>query len=489
MKLNNNNLTALDGVIVPNYDRPSLGAGIVHIGLGNFHRAHQAWYLHRLMQQGLALDWAIVGAGVRANDEHMRAKLAQQEFLTSLIELDPQSTVVEVVGSMIDFVPVIAGNQALIARMSQADIRIVSLTVTESGYYLDGPAKGFNAGHGDITQDVANPQHPVTCFGAIIEALRQRRAQGLGPFTVMSCDNLQGNGDITKQTVLSLARMQDAELAAWIEQQVSFPNSMVDCIVPATGPKELQLIAELGIDDQAPVTHEPYRQWVIEDDFCAGRPAWEQVGATMTHDVHAYETMKIRILNGGHQVIAAAGDLLGIETISGCMADPQVGGLFYAVEEEIAPHVQAVPEITPQAYIELIAQRFANSKIFDTTRRVAYDGSSRHPGFLMASVNDSLQQGTGASGLALVSAIWARYCQGLREDGSEIMPNDPQWSALHERALRAKSEPIVWLENASIYGDLANNIEFSEAFCQWLDIINTQGLRMALQAFLPAKAC
>ena len=490
IKLCNKNLQSIaPKAKVPTYDRSALSAGIVHIGLGNFHRAHQAWYLHRLMQQGMDLDWALVGAGVRANDEQMRAKLAQQEFLTSLIELDPKSTVVEVVGSMIDFVPVTAGNQALIERMTQADIRIVSLTVTESGYYLDGPAKGFNATHGDIIHDCANPQQPVTCFGAIIEALRQRREQGLGPFTVMSCDNLQGNGDITKQTVLSLARLQDTDLADWIEQQVTFPNSMVDCIVPATGTKELQLIAELGIEDQAPVTHEPYRQWVIEDSFCAGRPQWEKVGATMTHDVHTYETMKIRILNGGHQVIAAAGDLCGIETISGCMADEHISDLFYAVEQEIAPHVQAVPEFTPQAYIELIAQRFANSKIFDTTRRVAYDGSSRQPGFLMASIGDSLSRGTGVSGLALVSAIWARYCQGVREDGSEIQANDPQWSALNERALRARETPMVWLENTSVYGDLAANKEFSEAFCAWLELINSQGVVAALQTFLPAKAC
>ncbi|MGB2134297.1 MAG: mannitol dehydrogenase family protein [Pseudomonadales bacterium] len=489
MKLNNNNLVELKGAILPSYDRDDLSAGILHIGLGNFHRAHQAWYLHRLMQQRIDLDWAIVGAGVRSSDEQMRVKLAQQDFLTSLIELDPKSTVVEIVGSMIDFVPVNPRNQTLIERMVQNDIRIVSLTVTESGYFLDGPSKGFNASHIDIIHDVAYPQQPVTCFGAIIEALRQRRQHGLGPFTIMSCDNLLGNGDITKQTVLSLARLQDAELADWIEHQVTFPNSMVDCIVPATGPQEMQLITELGIDDQAPVTHEPYRQWVIEDNFCAGRPQWEKVGVTITENVHAYETMKLRILNGGHQVIAAAGDLIGIETIAGCMSDAKISGLFFAVEQEIAPHVPAVPEFTPQAYIELIAQRFANSKIFDTTRRVAYDGSSRQPGFLMDSIRDSLKLHTGVNGLALVSAIWARYCQGVREDGSKIKPNDPHWSLLCEIALRAKTTPIVWLENVDVYGNLAENKEFSNAFCQWLEMINSQGLILTINNFLPAKAC
>lgn len=487
MQLNNNNLALLQGVTTPNYDRSQLTAGILHIGLGNFHRAHQAWYLHRLMQQGDDLNWAIIGAGVRANDSVMRTKLEQQDYLTSLIELDPLSDGVEVVGSMIDFVPVEAGNGPLIQRMSQADICIVSLTVTESGYFIDPATKEFAAEHVDIQHDLANPSQPVTCFAAIIQALRLRRASGLGAFTVMSCDNLLGNGDITKQTILSLAQLLDADLASWIESHVSFPNSMVDCIVPATGPQERRLIQDFGIDDAVPVTHESYRQWVIEDNFCAGRPQWQKVGATITDDVHAYETMKIRILNGGHQVIAAAGDLMGIETIAGCMANPQVGGLFYAVEEEIAPHVAAVPGRTPKAYIELIAQRFANAKILDTTRRVAYDGSSRQPGFLLASIKDSLAAGSSASGLALVSAIWARYCLGTREDGSIIAANDPQWAALQELAQQAKSNPQMWLENTSIYGDLAQQDDFANAFNGWLGLIYSQGVEAALAEFLLAK--
>ena len=287
VRLSNSNLAALpDGIPVPLYDRKRLSVGIVHIGLGNFHRAHQAWYLHRLMQQGLALDWAIIGAGVRHNDAAMRDKLLAQDCLTTLIELDPSGTSAEVTGPMIDFLPIEEANGALIAAMASPEIRIVALTVTEGGYFVDPATGGFDQANPDIQHDAANPQTPRTAFGAIIAALKIRQETGIGAFTVQSCDNLQGNGAVVRQTIISLAQLSDPDLAKWIEMQCSFPNSMVDCIVPATGPDEIQLVQSLGIDDHAPVTHENYRQWVIEDDFCAGRPDWDKAGATFSDAVH-----------------------------------------------------------------------------------------------------------------------------------------------------------------------------------------------------------
>ncbi len=488
MKLTEKNLRAIadnQPILVPDYNRASLTAGIVHIGVGNFHRAHQAWYLHRLLAKGLNQDWAIIGAGVRPNDEVMRQKLREQNYLTTLIELSPTSRRAEIVGSMIDYVPVAADNAPLIVRMAQADIRIVTLTVTEGGYCIDPASKGFAASHSDIIHDAENPDTPVTAFGAIIAALKRRRDNGIGPLTLQSCDNLQGNGNILRQTVIALATLSDPELAAWIDQHCSFPNSMVDCIVPATGENERNLVREFGIEDNVPVTHEDFRQWVIEDNFCAGRPDWDKVGATFSDNVHAYETMKIRILNGGHQVIAAAGDLLGIGTISQSIAHPLISALFDKVErEEIIANVTAVPEYTPEAYLALIKARFSNSAIVDTTRRVAFDGSSRQPGFILPSVRDTLRRGGSVSGLALVSAIWARYCQGVREDGSDIEANDPYWPDLQKRALQAKQSPQRWLNNTLIYGDLGNNPAFSQAFIQWLTMLNDIGLAKTLSHYL-----
>jgi mannitol 2-dehydrogenase len=485
MKLSNATLESLPELVMrPTYDRKALTPGIVHIGVGNFHRGHQAWYLHRLMQQGLAQDWAIIGAGVRPYDSAMRDKLLSQDCLTTLIELDPKSSSAEVVGSMIDYLPIEEGNAALIERMAQPDIRIVSTTVTEGGYFIDSATGGFDATHPDIIHDSENPSSPKTAFGAIVAALRLRRDAGIGPFSGLCCDNLQGNGDVLRQTVVSLAKMSDPELAAWIDTNCTFPNSMVDCIVPATGPKEIALVKDLGVEDLAPVTHENFRQWVIEDNFCAGRPDWDKAGATFSDHVHDFEIMKIRILNGGHQVIAVPAEVLSVETIAGCMRHEAISELFLKIARtEVVPHVKSVPGMTPEVYVDLIFNRFANPKIVDTTRRVAFDGSSRHPGFILPTIREGLAKGTPIEGLALVEAAWARMCDGTREDGSTIEPNDPFWDTLQATAKTAKSDPMAWLSMRHIYGDLTQDSRFSDAFCKWLNIIWANGIETAIQQY------
>ncbi len=484
--LSNATLGDLD-IARPTYDRSALTPGIVHIGVGNFHRAHQAWYLHRLMQGGKAHDWAILGAGVRPYDAAMREKLLAQDCLTTLIELDPAQTSAEVVGPMIDYLPIEEGNGALIRAMADPVIRIVGLTVTESGYYIDPVSKGFDAAHADIVHDAAHPDTPRTAFGAIVAALRLRRDAGQGPFTGLSCDNLQGNGDILRQAVVSLARLSDPALADWIEANASFPNSMVDCIAPATGPAEIAQAREFGVNDAAPVTHEAFRQWVIEDDFCAGRPDWDQVGATFSDDVHAYEKMKIRILNAGHQILANVGEVLGIETISATMAHPAIRAMFHRVQaEEITQTVAPVPGMTPLAYLDLIEQRFSNPRIVDTTRRVAFDGSARHTGFVLPILRDQLAAGRSVTGLALVEALWARMCAGTRENGSEIVANDPIWDALQAVAQAARERPEAWLEQDRLYGDLAQTEAFRDAFVAWLTLIWDEGAVAAMTAYTQA---
>jgi mannitol 2-dehydrogenase len=486
MKLSDTTLSAMpSGVLRPTYDRSALTPGIVHIGVGNFHRAHQSWYIHRLMQQGLAHDWAILGGGVRSFDADQRQKLLSQDCLTTLIELDPKSSSAEIVGSMIDYLPIEADNAALISAMSDPAIRIVALTVTEGGYYLDPATKALDVSHPDIQHDAQHPTRPRTAFGAMVAAFKRRRDASHGPFAGQSCDNLQGNGAILRQTVVGLARLSDPDLANWIDRTASFPNSMVDCIVPATGPRELALVRELGIDDAVPVTHENYRQWVIEDNFCAGRPDLDRAGATFTDAVHDYEVMKIRILNGGHQVIANVGEILSVETIHGCMAHPQIGAFFTKVaRSEIAPHIAPVPEISPENYVGLILGRFANPMIADTTRRVAFDGSSRHPGFLIPTLRDGLKVNAPVDGLILAEALWARMCQGTREDGSTIAPNDPMWSRLQPTAEAARTDPRVWLEQRHIYGDLSNEPRIAVPFAKWLDLIWTKGAGAALSRYL-----
>ena len=486
LPLNENNLESIQSTVLkPNYIRSNLSAGILHIGVGNFHRAHLSWYLHRLMQKDLAQDWAIIGSGITQYDVKMREGLQVQDFLTTLIELDPEGNQsCEVVGPMIGYVPVERNNQKLIIAMSDSNIRIVSLTVTEGGYFLDENGD-FNLKHPDIIHDINNPDIPKTVFGVIVSALKNRKKNNIGPFTGLSCDNLMQNGNKLKQAIIGIAKEQDLELSEWINQNCTFPNAMVDCIVPRTGEIEIDIVRNLGIEDLAPVSHEDFRQWVIEDKFCKGRPPWEKVGVQFSDNVHGYEDQKIRILNGGHQILANAAELLNIETVLDAMKNKMIVSLLEKIEkDEIIPHIKPVPGYTPLEYYELIASRFSNPSIQDTTRRVAFDGSSRHAGFLVPSIKDGIKHNISIIGLSLAEALWARMCEGTREDGSIIEPNDPHWEKLNACAKKSKENPLEWLEQLEIYGDTSKDDKFRDYFSKWLKMIYQEGVENTLNEYL-----
>ena len=479
------NTTAHLTANLPAYDRTKLTPGIVHIGLGNFHRAHMAVYLDDLFAMGQGMDFAIIGAGVRPPDAAMRDALIAQDCLSTVIELDPAAKSARRIGSMVDFLPVSADNAPLIAAMIAPAIRIVSLTVTEGGYFINPATGAFDPTHAEIVADAAKPARPATAFGAIIAALRARRAAGTAPFTVMSCDNLPGNGHVARAAVVGLAHLSDPELARWIDAHVAFPNGMVDRITPATGPRERALAQTFGLTDPVPVTCEPFRQWVIEDIFPAGRPPLEQVGVTFTPHVHAFEMMKIRILNGGHATIAYPGGLMDIEFVHEAMAHPLILGLLNKVErEEIIPYVPPVPGTDISAYYDLIVQRFSNPEVADTERRLCLDGSNRQPKFIVPSVRDALAAGGSVQGLALVSALWARYCFGTTDSGTPIAPNDPNWDVLQALAASAKSDPAAWLAQETIYGETARDPRFVAAFTAWLTMLWAKGTKATLETYL-----
>jgi len=334
----------------PSYHREDLSAGIVHVGVGNFHRAHQGTYLHRLFDMGLDRDWAIVGAGVTKYDEAMRNKLASQDWLTTVVELDPEQFTASITGAMIDFLEV--DPQVIIDAMARPEIRIVSLTVTEGGYYVDAETGGFDQSHADIVADAGNPNSPKTVFGIIVAALKKRQENGVPPFTVMSCDNLPENGQVARHTILGLASMMDSVLHDWLEQNVAFPNSMVDCITPATTAREIGIVQDkFGIDDAAPVVSEPFHQWVLEDNFSNGRPSLERVGVEFVADVAPYELMKLRILNGGHASIAYIAGLLDIHYVHEAMQNPLVSAYLDKLENtEIIPTLDKIPGVDFDQY-------------------------------------------------------------------------------------------------------------------------------------------
>lgn len=476
-------------VQTPSYDRRNLKPGIVHIGLGNFHRAHMAVYLDDLFGMGLDHDWAILGAGVRAPDARMREALKAQDCLSTVIELDPKAKSARRVGSMIDFLPVEPDNASLIAAMTRPEIRIVSLTVTEGGYFVDSTGQ-FDPTAPEIVADGANPAAPATAFGAIVAALKARRSAGVAPFTVMSCDNLPGNGHVCAAAVVGLAALSDPALADWIKANVAFPNGMVDRITPATGPREKAMAAEFGLgDDPVPVTCEPFRQWVLEDNFPAGRPALEKVGVTFTDAVHAFETMKIRILNGGHAIIAYPGGLKGIHFVHEAMADPLIRAFLDAIEtREILPIVPPVPGQDLGDYKRLILERFSNPEVADTERRLCLDGSNRQPKFIVPSIRDVLAAGGKAEGLTLLSALWCRYCYGTTEAGAVIEPNDPNWDMLQARAAEARGNPAAWIGMEAVYGDLAQDAAFVARFGAALTEVWDKGVDAAMRRYCALTA-
>ena len=475
------------GIVVPNYDRAALKAGIVHIGVGNFHRAHQAVYLDDLFRTGQDQDWAIIGGGVRPTDEAMREMLRKQDWLTTIVEQEAGATNVRITGSMIDFVRP-GDTVALLEVLARPEIRIVSLTITEGGYYISPATQTFDATHPDIVADAENISAPRSAFGLIVAGLMRRRAGGIAPFTVMSCDNIPGNGHVTQNAVVGLAELVDPKLAHWIKNEVAFPNSMVDRITPATSERERQMLREqFGVEDIWPVFCEEFRQWVLEDHFLAGRPTLESVGVTFTKDVAPYELMKIRILNGGHAAIAYPAALLDIHFVHEAMEDAQIRAFLEKLtRDEIMPTVPPPPRVKLEEYRQLIERRFANPKIGDTISRLCLDGSNRQPKFILPTVVVRLAARASIQGLTLVSALWCRYCAGETESGKAIAPNDPNWDRIQAAARAARHDPKAFLAMRDIFGALTDDPAYIRTFSEALAMLWSKGVRATLDDYLSA---
>ena len=470
---------------VPLYDPAAITPGILHFGVGNFHRAHQAVYLDDLFNHGGDPSWGIIGTGVRPADRQMHDALAAQDWLTTVVAQEAAGSTARVTAAMVGFIPP-GERRAIVNRLADPAIRIVSMTVTEGGYYIDPATQAFDPTHPEIVADARAFDSAQTVFGLILLGLKRRRDIGIPPFTVMSCDNLPGNGHVARNAVTGLAALVYPELARWVEANVAFPNGMVDRITPATGDRERAIAADqFGVADAWPVFCEDFRQWVLEDEFPLGRPALEDVGVEFVADVAPWELMKIRILNGGHAAIAYPAGLLDIEFVHEAMAHDLVARFLDRVETtEILPVVPPVPSTDLDAYRRLVARRFANPKIGDTVRRLCLDGSNRQPKFILPTVRDRLAQGAPVDGLALVGALWCRYCHGATESGRPIEPNDPSWDRLVAQSARARENPAAWLEMRDIHGDLADHPVYAAAFSRALRDLWGDGTAATLARYL-----
>jgi len=472
-------------VAVPSYRQADLSPGILHFGVGNFHRSHQAVYLDRLFNAGRDHDWAIVGAGVFDGEKKGRDILKAQDWLTTVVEQDTGHMAAQVTGAMIDFL-VPGDTAAIVARLADPAIRIVSLTITEGGYFIDAATGRFDPANAAIVADARNPDAPKTVFGLILAGLKKRRAAGLAPFTVMCCDNIPHNGHVTKDTVVGLAKLSDAAFAEWIAANVAFPNGMVDRITPATTDRERDILKkDFGVEDGWPVFCEPFIQWVLEDNFPLGRPALETVGVQFVKDVAPFELMKIRILNGGHAAIAYPAGLMDIHFVHEAMENPLVRGFLEKLhKEEIVPTVPPVPDTNLEDYRKLIEKRFSNPKIGDTIRRLCLDGSNRQPKFIIPTIADRLKAGASVDGLALESALWCRYCFGTTDSGKTIEPNDPSWDRLVATSKAAKADAAAWLAMEDIYGDVGKSPAFAAAFARALSSLWQNGTEATLTQYL-----
>ncbi|MFB7796879.1 mannitol dehydrogenase family protein [Isoptericola sp. NPDC056134] len=478
---------ASDGLAVPQYDRSRLRAGIVHLGVGGFHRAHQAMYLDRLMNAGQALDWAICGVGVLPHDARMRDALAAQDGMYTLVLKHPDGTLEgRVIGSIVDFLLAPDDPEAVLSTMASPEIRIVSLTVTEGGYNVSPVTGEFDADDPAVRADLEPGAVPATTFGLVTEALRRRRDRGVPPFTVQSCDNIQGNGDVAHRMFAAFARLKDPELAGWIEEHVPFPNSMVDRITPVTTDDDRTMVAErFGVDDAWPVVAEPFTQWVVEDRFADGRPPYEEVGAQLVDDVEPYELMKLRLLNASHQALCYLGYLAGYRYAHEVCADETfVRFLRDYMAREGAPTLLPVPGVDLEEYEATLIERFANPHVRDTLARLCAESSDRIPKWLVPVIRANLASGGDVHRSAAVVAAWARYDEAVDEQGEPIEIVDRLADRLKAAAARNREDPLVFVRDEELFGDLASEPRFVEAYTAALDSLHTLGARATVEGLV-----
>ena len=462
-------------VRLPGFDPARVTPGIVHLGLGGFHRAHMARYTHNLMERGDdALGWGIIGAGLMPPDRRMQDSLEPQDNLYTLVERSATDETVTVIGSLAGVIFAGESSAGVLDAIDQPAIRIVSLTVTEHGYCLNRSTKRLDPDHPLIRRDLAHPERPASAIGIIVEALRRRRASGASPFTALSCDNIQHNGTVLREAVLALAAIRDPDLGRWIQENASFPSTMVDRITPVTADQDTAMLAaRYGIIDRWPVFAESFTQWVIEDRFTQGRPAWQDVGAQFVDDVSPYEFMKLRLLNASHLAVAGMGRLAGYITIDQAMADPLISRFMTALmDRETGPTLPAIPGIDLTRYKATLVERFANPAIKDTVERVNTDAPLN---ILVDPMRDRLRAGRPVDLLALALAAWLRRVRGEDEQGQPIDVRHPLAEQLRAKAVEGGPDPRPLLSVAQLFGDTGADPRLIDPVAGWLSALYAKG--------------
>jgi len=482
--LNQANLGSLS-IPVPSYDRSQVTVGIVHFGVGGFHRAHQAMYIDQLMEQGKALDWGICGVGVMPFDLKMKEAMHSQDCLYTLVLKAPDgSWEPRIIGSIVQYLYAPDDPEAVIEKMADPATRIVSLTVTEGGYNFSPVTGEFDDTSPAVQADLAPGAIPATTFGLITEALVRRRTRGIEPFTVMSCDNIQGNGHMAQKVFTAFARLRDPELGDWVADHVQFPNSMVDRITPVTTDEDrAQISQRFGVEDAWPVVCEPFTQWALEDKFTAGRPPFEDVGVQVVPDVVPYELMKLRLLNASHQALCYFGYLAGYRLVHEVAQDQLFANfLLDYMNREATPTLAPVPGIDLDAYKLKLIERFSNAAVRDTVARLCARSSERIPSWLVPVIRENLAAGRDVRLSAAVVASWARYAEGVDEHGEPITVVDRLADTVQRLAAQQRDDPLAFVKNRELFGDLATEQGFTEPYLNALNSLHSKGSRATLKA-------
>ena len=473
----------------PLFDRARLKPGIVHLGLGAFARAHLLACNDDALDAGVPTDWGVVGVSLRHPE--VRDALAPQQGLYTLALRDGSGTQRRVIGSLLGVMVAPEDPAAVLERLAHRHTAVVSLTVTEKGYCHDPATRALRLDHPDIVHDLAHAAAPRSAIGFLVRALALRRARGLLPLTLLSLDNLPSNGDTLRALVRTFAARVDGALADWIDAGCTFPNSMVDRIVPRTTPDDVAAATEaLGLDDAAAVVAEPFLAWAVEDRFVAGRPDWAAGGARFVERAEPFEKLKLRMLNGAHSTIAYAGVMAGWPTVDVAIAQPALRRFVEALmRDEIAPTLAgALPGFDLDAYRSELLQRFANPALAHRTAQIAMDGSQKLPQRLLGTLRERLAAGASVERLALAVALWLHHLRGIDEAGCVIALDDPLAPALQALHAEAMGAPDAAMRAASftrfapVFGDLADDPRLVAALAPALERLHTMGVAATLTA-------
>lgn len=479
--LNQENLSHFAEVVsCPTYDRSKISTGIVHVGVGGFHRAHQAYYTDELLEKKEHYNWGICGVALLPFDDKIYQVLKNQDGLYTVMIKELDGTLsIKVIGSIIEYLFAPDNPLTVIEKMAHPDTRIISLTITEGGYNYDEATGEFIFENPNIQHDLTHPDAPKTIFGYLAQAFKIRKERGTIGCTVQSCDNIQGNGHVTKKMVTSYIKKSEPDLIEWVNSNISFPNSMVDRITPVTTTQDIVLLRDkAGIQDDWPVVCEPFKQWIIEDDFISGRLVWEKVGAQFVNNVEPYEKMKLSLLNAGHSVLGILGTLMGYTTIDEAVGNPSINAFLRSfMDNEVTPVLGDLEGVNLKSYKDSLIERFGNIYMKDQIYRICSESSAKIPIFILPTVKAQLKQKGTIKHAAFFIAAWAIYSLGKDEQGNILNIKDVMQEVLNEKALAAKENLKAFLEIESVFAELKDSKVFVESYIEAYRNISKYGIQ------------